>query len=307
MHLPSASAYEELARPPAASYQNIAGSHRAFAGNHQPTSSGLAHLQQSALPQPEADIAEALLPQGSHPWPSGLSLAGLPPLPPGLAVGHLAQFGDKGLEMAIRMGMGIGMGLGHKAQQQQQVQAQQQPGTWPHHSTSTPKSNPSLPSETNNSRRHPRSQNIVSDILNDDFLTARSPSTPSVTDPVSVSGDVASFTTSRRPSQVDLASPNMTEMGSPEHMARRDPLATQIWKAYANARGRDALPNGQRMENLTWRLMHLTLKKQEEIAMVKEEQQSIASAVAEGERRGRTKGKSRVVGFRQEDSIPEAE
>ena len=306
MHLPSAPAYGEVAIPPAASYQNIARSHRAFAGSHRSTPSGPAHLQQSALPQPEADNAEARLLPESHPWPSGLSLAGLPPLPPGLAVGHLAQFGDKGLEMAIRMGMGIGMGLGHKAQQQQQqVQAQQQQFASPPNPVLALNPNPSLAPEPNNPKRHPRSQNIVSDILNDDFLTARSPSTPSVTDPVS--GDAASFPASRRPSQVDLASPNMTEMGSPEHMARKDPLATQIWKAYANARGRDTLPNGQRMENLTWRLMHLTLKKQEEIAMVKEEQQSIASAVAEGERRGRTKGKSRVVGFRQEDSIPEAE
>jgi GATA-binding protein len=120
-------------------------------------------------------------------------------------------------------------------------------------------------------------------------------------------------------------------------MAKKDPLATQVWKAYA--RRKEVLPNGQRMENLTWRLMHLTLKKQEEGALpsVKEEvkdlsiefpmelpilpgilaevpaqtqqqqQQQQPQPDAEAER-GRSKGKSRVVGFQQQkEATPEAE
>ena len=93
----------------------------------------------------------------------------------------------------------------------------------------------------------------------------------------------------------------MLDADSPEGMAKKDPLATQIWKVYA--RGRDTMPNGQRMENLTWRLMHLTLKKQEEMATVNDEPQSSALAT-EAEPRGRSKGKSRVVGFEEETSHP---
>lgn len=56
------------------------------------------------------------------------------------------------------------------------------------------------------------------------------------------------------------------------------------------------------MENLTWRLMHLTLKKQEEMVTVKEEEPSSSAVPLDGEGRGRTKGKSRVVGFQKGDS-----
>ncbi|WFD49444.1 Sodium- and chloride-dependent GABA transporter 1 [Malassezia furfur] len=46
----------------------------------------------------------------------------------------------------------------------------------------------------------------------------------------------------------------------PETLARNDPLATQVWRMYAKQR--DQLPNAARMENLTWRLMSLTLRRQ---------------------------------------------
>ncbi|ORX59795.1 hypothetical protein DM01DRAFT_1301216, partial [Hesseltinella vesiculosa] len=38
-----------------------------------------------------------------------------------------------------------------------------------------------------------------------------------------------------------------------------DPLATKIWRLYTHAK--DALPNGTRIENLTWRMMAMTLAK----------------------------------------------
>lgn len=44
-----------------------------------------------------------------------------------------------------------------------------------------------------------------------------------------------------------------------EQMARDDPLATQVWKMYA--RQKATLPHAQRMENITWRMMALALKK----------------------------------------------
>lgn len=47
---------------------------------------------------------------------------------------------------------------------------------------------------------------------------------------------------------------------SPEDMAKEDPLATQVWRFFAKTK--QNLPNHERMENLTWRMMHESLKKQ---------------------------------------------
>ena len=50
-------------------------------------------------------------------------------------------------------------------------------------------------------------------------------------------------------------------MGSPEEMQRNDPLGTQIWKLYSKARAQ--LPNAERMENLTWRMMAMSMRRAE--------------------------------------------
>lgn len=47
---------------------------------------------------------------------------------------------------------------------------------------------------------------------------------------------------------------------SPEDLAAADPLATHLWRLYAKAKA--GLPNGARMENITWRMMGLKLNKQ---------------------------------------------
>lgn len=39
---------------------------------------------------------------------------------------------------------------------------------------------------------------------------------------------------------------------------QKDPLASRVWRMYTKAK--DNLPNGARMENLTWRMMAMTLK-----------------------------------------------
>lgn len=56
------------------------------------------------------------------------------------------------------------------------------------------------------------------------------------------------------------------ELDSPDEMQRKDPLATQIWRLYS--RTKKQLPNQERMENLTWRMMAMSLRKrrQEEAA-----------------------------------------
>lgn len=44
-----------------------------------------------------------------------------------------------------------------------------------------------------------------------------------------------------------------------EDVKKNDPLSSQIWRMYTKAK--DNLPNGSRLENLTWRMMALSLKK----------------------------------------------
>lgn len=46
-----------------------------------------------------------------------------------------------------------------------------------------------------------------------------------------------------------------------EQMQKSDPLATQIWKLYSKARTQ--LPNAERMENLTWRMMAMSMRRAE--------------------------------------------
>jgi GATA-binding protein, other eukaryote len=46
---------------------------------------------------------------------------------------------------------------------------------------------------------------------------------------------------------------------SPEQLQKADPLATQVWKFFS--RTKQLLPNQERMENLTWRMMHMNLRK----------------------------------------------
>ncbi|KAL2001039.1 hypothetical protein VTN02DRAFT_2315 [Thermoascus thermophilus] len=48
-------------------------------------------------------------------------------------------------------------------------------------------------------------------------------------------------------------------MESPDEMMKKDPLATQIWKLYS--RTKSQLPNQERLENLTWRMMAMSLKR----------------------------------------------
>lgn len=48
---------------------------------------------------------------------------------------------------------------------------------------------------------------------------------------------------------------------SPDELQKQDPLATQIWKLYSRTKAQ--LPNQERMENLTWRMMAMSLRKKE--------------------------------------------
>ncbi|KAK1758569.1 nitrogen catabolic enzyme regulatory protein [Echria macrotheca] len=46
----------------------------------------------------------------------------------------------------------------------------------------------------------------------------------------------------------------------PEDMQRQDPIAIQVWRFFADTK--KSLPEQNRMENLTWRMMHLQLRRQ---------------------------------------------
>lgn len=48
------------------------------------------------------------------------------------------------------------------------------------------------------------------------------------------------------------------ELGSPYEMQRKDPLAIQVWRLYSKTGKR--LPNREGMENLTWRMMAMSLR-----------------------------------------------
>ena len=50
---------------------------------------------------------------------------------------------------------------------------------------------------------------------------------------------------------------------SPEELQKKDPLGTQIWKLYSRTKTR--LPNQERMENLTWRMMAMNLRRREQM------------------------------------------
>jgi GATA-binding protein len=51
------------------------------------------------------------------------------------------------------------------------------------------------------------------------------------------------------------------DVDTPEEMQKKDPLATQVWKLYSKAKTQ--LPNAERMENLTWRMMAMNLRRME--------------------------------------------
>jgi GATA-binding protein, other eukaryote len=46
-----------------------------------------------------------------------------------------------------------------------------------------------------------------------------------------------------------------------DQMQRNDPLATQIWRFFSKTK--QSLPSQERMENLTWRMMHMRLRRQQ--------------------------------------------
>ncbi|KAI7816145.1 hypothetical protein BC939DRAFT_58553 [Gamsiella multidivaricata] len=74
--------------------------------------------------------------------------------------------------------------------------------------------------------------------------------------PGPVSG--ADYHTAHLPTE-EPANEENSEEDEASKQAKEDPLAAQVWRLYTKAK--DSLPNGKRLENLTWRMMAMTLHK----------------------------------------------
>lgn len=51
------------------------------------------------------------------------------------------------------------------------------------------------------------------------------------------------------------------DLGNPDEMQKKDPFASQIWRFYTKTKTQ--LPQQERMENLSWRMMAMNLKRKE--------------------------------------------
>ncbi|KAF9461277.1 hypothetical protein BDZ94DRAFT_1221591 [Collybia nuda] len=124
----------------------------------------------------------------------------------------------------------------------------------------------SVPGPSKSSHRSPYVQSPVSptispatdkstlfaDIFSEELFTRnRTSLSPQATSP---------FTSPRLSGSPDLQATDIEP--DPGQLAKEDPLATQVWKMYTRTKA--TLPHAQRMENLTWRMMALALKKKKE-------------------------------------------
>ena len=88
--------------------------------------------------------------------------------------------------------------------------------------------------------------------------------------------DNAVASASARESPQGSASPSgstIVDEESVEALTKKDPIAAQVWRMFNKAKG--TLPNGTKVENLTWRLMSMTLKKRREESVAAEQQAEI--------------------------------
>ncbi|KAI9265932.1 hypothetical protein BY458DRAFT_513072 [Sporodiniella umbellata] len=84
------------------------------------------------------------------------------------------------------------------------------------------------------------SKSLMNHVLSDSLFPVKSPSYSTKTDDESIDDEISESGTEKK----------------------KDPLATQVWRMYTKAK--DSLPNGSRMENLTWRMMAMELTKKKE-------------------------------------------
>ncbi|GAA5899345.1 hypothetical protein JCM5296_007540 [Sporobolomyces johnsonii] len=88
---------------------------------------------------------------------------------------------------------------------------------------------------------------------------------------------------SNKGSPADSASPagsTIIDEESAELLSKKDPIAAQVWRMFHKAK--NTMPNGARMENLTWRLMSMTLRKRREESATSAGEGEVASAPSPG-------------------------
>ncbi|THH27846.1 hypothetical protein EUX98_g6348 [Antrodiella citrinella] len=101
----------------------------------------------------------------------------------------------------------------------------------------------------------PRPAPSYSDLFGNDLFLGRSPPLERAVP--------SNFASPLRSGSPDLKPSTLSgDEADPEKLAKEDPLATQVWRMYARTKA--TLPHAQRMENLTWRMMALALKKKKE-------------------------------------------
>ncbi|PFH45519.1 hypothetical protein AMATHDRAFT_184519 [Amanita thiersii Skay4041] len=149
---------------------------------------------------------------------------------------------------------------------------------------------------------------LFTEIFTDDIFGPQSASlSPNTTSP---------FTSPRVAGSPVLQSAEVD--ADPDKLAKEDPLATQVWRMYARTKA--TLPHAQRMENLTWRMMALVLKKKKEDeevrvmdktkvstdemnnqpfqnSIISEKMENKVDAKQRGRRIDKGKAKIRVMGF----------
>jgi hypothetical protein len=96
---------------------------------------------------------------------------------------------------------------------------------------------------------------VYSDIFSDSIFTSRHGTDAASSFPSPVHSGSPDL-------QSTALSPTDASQYDPEQLAKDDPLATKVWKMYARTKAN--LPHAQRMENLTWRMMALALKKKKD-------------------------------------------
>lgn len=137
-------------------------------------------------------------------------------------------------------------------QQQQQVGSARQPTT--QSSSSSPASE-----RLNTPHHHLSSFNSPSSTLSSSLSIPAQPHNPFTLDdpvlPVEARKELLNSTLDPHPWTKSLV-----QEEDPETLQKKDPLATQIWRLYSKQK--QSLPNAERMENLTWRMMAMALKRE---------------------------------------------
>jgi len=101
------------------------------------------------------------------------------------------------------------------------------------------------------------------------------------------------------------ARPDAADEQDIKQMQKEDPLGTQIWRLYS--KNKSQLPNAERMENLTWRMMSMNLRRKELAArqrsveasdIRKQTQQSTNLSFTARHRRNQSSSPTHRVGLR---------